>query len=118
MLLWNGSGNRKCTTAHVHDGSFWIGGNILKLIKVMVVEIHKYTKRHELYLKMSTFYACKLHLNKADKMSETWGVLQGTTVLLGIWAPESIIISESFPTCVQMCVKVTEGCVCACWGGT
>lgn len=57
-----------------------------------------------------------MHVNytsiKLIKMSETWGVLQGTTVLFGIWAPESIIILESFPTCVQMCVKVTEGCVC------
>ena len=57
-----------------------------------------------------------MHVNytsiKPIKTSETWGVLQGTTVLLGIWAPESIIISESFPICVKMCVKGTEGCVC------
>lgn len=55
-----------------------------------------------------------MHVNytsiKLIKMSEIWSVLQETTVLLAVWAPENIIISESFPTCVKLCVKEGEGC--------
>lgn len=99
----------------MHKGFFWVGDNVLKLIKVMGAELCEYTKKSLGYtLKMSELHLSKCKLNytsiKLIKMSEIWSVLQGTIFLLDIWAAESGIISASFPTCVKVCDEVWGVC--------